>query len=1082
MRSLKSAAALLATCASQDELARLASVLGFHDSPLSLDEATRATFGLEDPEIDARIARGKGTLRVLLIETPPNAPPRDRVTALAGRLTSRVPHLLWLIIAAERGGPHLTIATWSAERARPRVAALVVDRRHVVDSDAETVCALAAAADESDLLTHAGWLDVLGRESLTRRFYRTMERVVGELARSSPGRACVEDRQALALLYASRLLFLSFLESKGWLNGDRRFLERGFAECMARGGNYHRRVLLPLFFGTLNTPPRRRSAAARAFGRIPFLNGGLFARTVTERRHRDFVFTDEAIGLLFGDLLTRYRFTAREDSTAWSEAAVDPEMLGKAFESLMQARERRVTGAFYTPQVLVTRTTRAALAQALAGPEIAATAAEAVLAGSPADERTAHALRERIEGLRVLDPACGSGAFLVHALEELAALMTRLGDGRPTAAIRRELLTRSIFGVDINPTAVWLCELRLWLSVVIESEEVDPLAVPALPNLDRNIRVGDALAGVAFDPPCTVQGGVRLAHLRERYARASGARKRTLMRELDRAERAWALAHIERELARCDSQRRELLTALRGRDLFGDRYPPSSTERTLLALTRERTRELRASRRALRDGGALPFSFATHFAEAATRGGFDLVLGNPPWVRLHRIPAIERASLRARYMVFAQASWERGAAAARAGAGFAAQVDLAALFVERSLSLLHGNGTLALLLPAKVWRSLAGGGVRKLLASRAHVVALDDWSESHPTFDAAVYPSLLLARRNAAPADRSVSYSETCADPSEPRGESRRISATVHRREGPMRWDIDAARLTLDDDTSSPWLVIPPAVRDAFDRVMRAGLPLADSQLGAPSLGVKCGCNEAFIVTLEGGEGELARVRSGRRVGEVERVLLRPLLRGERVASWHVSDITERLLWTHGSGGAPLDRLPPHADSWLRRWRRRLASRADARATTRWWALFRTGSASAEVSRLVWADFGRAPRALVLCAGDPTVALNSCYVLPCPDPRDAHALAALLNSALAAAWLNVLAEPARGGYRRYLAWTVALLPIPRDWADARTVLAPLAERAIGGEHVTDAELLAAACRAYRVRVDDMAPLLAWSAR
>ena len=297
-----------------------------------------------------------------------------------------------------------------------------------------------------------------------------------------------------------------------------------------------------------------------------------------------------------------------------------------------------------------------------------------------------------------------------------------------------------------------------------------------------------------------------------------------------------------------------------------------------------------------------------------------------------------------------------------------------------------------------------------------------------------------------------------------------------------MRWDIDAARLTLDDDTSSPWLVIPPAVRDAFDRVMRAGLPLADSQLGAPSLGVKCGCNEAFIVTLEGGEGELARVRSGRRVGEVERVLLRPLLRGERVAPWHVSDITERLLWTHGSGGAPLDRLPPHADSWLRRWRRRLASRADARATTRWWALFRTGSASAEVSRLVWADFGRAPRALVLCAGDPTVALNSCYVLPCPDPRDAHALAALLNSALAAAWLNVLAEPARGGYRRYLAWTVALLPIPRDWADARTVLAPLAERAIGGEHVTDAELLAAACRAYRVRVDDMAPLLAWSAR
>jgi type I restriction-modification system DNA methylase subunit len=123
-------------------------------------------------------------------------------------------------------------------------------------------------------------------------------------------------------------------------------------------------------------------------------------------------------------------------------------MLGKAFESLMRTRERRASGAFYTPQALVARATHAALTQALAGPGIADSAVEAVLAGSPADERTSHALRERIGELRVLDPACGSGAFLVHALEEMAALTARLGDGRPIASIRRELLTRSIFGVD----------------------------------------------------------------------------------------------------------------------------------------------------------------------------------------------------------------------------------------------------------------------------------------------------------------------------------------------------------------------------------------------------------------------------------------------------------------------------------------------------------------------------------------------------------------------------------------------------------------------------------------------------------
>jgi hypothetical protein len=134
------------------------------------------------------------------------------------------------------------------------------------------------------------------------------------------------------------------------------------------------------------------------------------------------------------------------------------------------------------------------------------------------------------------------------------------------------------------------------------------------------------------------------------------------------------------------------------------------------------------------------------------------------------------------------------------------------------------------------------------------------------------------------------------------------------------------------------------------------------------------------------------------------------------------------------------------------------------------------------MARVVWADFGRAPKALVLAPGDPTVALNSCYVLPCPTPEDAHALAALLNSPLAAAWLNVLAEPARGGYRRYLAWTVALLPIPRDWALARRVLAPLAERASRGDAVTQDELLATVLRAYRVRAKDLEPLLTWSVR
>ena len=118
----------------------------------------------------------------------------------------------------------------------------------------------------------------------------------------------------------------------------------------------------------------------------------------------------------------------------------------------------------------------------------------------------------------------------------------------------------------------------------------------------------------------------------------------------------------------------------------------------------------------------------------------------------------------------------------------------------------------------------------------------------------------------------------------------------------------------------------------------------------------------------------------------------------------------------------------------------------------------------------------------MLPPGDTSIALNSCYVLPCRETEDAYALAALLNSPLAAAWLGAIAEPARGNYRRYLAWTVSLLPIPADWPRARSILAPLADRAIERDDVTDDALLDAAARAYRLKQADIAPLLAWNAR
>jgi len=1058
--TLRAAAVLLAAASDIASAGAIAAAVGCAAPPASLDAASRTALGIPDECEKVSVARGPGTLRALLLDVGGARPMREVVSPLARRLSARAPHLLWLAIACRETTTEVAIAAWTPGHSGPRVSALLVDRTHVVDSDAETLCALGSAMESVDVLTHARWVAILGREAVTRRFYRTLERLVASLGTEAHGSAPAEARREIALLYASRLLFLSFLEAKEWLDGDRSFLARHYDDCLSGRGGFHRRVLLPLFFGTLNTPMRSRAPAARALGRIPFLNGGLFSRSPLERTYSKLEFRDEEIGLFLSDLLGRYRFTAREESTDWSEAAVDPEMLGRAFESMMASPERRKTGAFFTPHSLVARVTDEALTHVVGQRLDALTS----LGSGPnaANGIQIDALRRKLTELRLLDPACGSGAFLVHALERIATVLVVLGDRRVTSELRRAVLTRSIFGVDISPTAVWLCQLRLWLSVVIDTVTRDPAQVTPLPNLDRNIRLGDALA-VNDSVREGVAGATPIARLRARYARAVGVRKRTLSRALDRAERAAAIALLDRRIAAIAVARRDIILAARSRDLFGDRVAVSGTTRAALAELRAERRACSARRRALLGGAALPFSFATHFADVASAGGFDVVAGNPPWVRVHRIPPGARAALRRGFATYRGAAWRTGAAASRAGVGFAAQVDLASLFIERSLEVTAAAGVVALLVPAKLWRSLAGGGVRSLLTGHHEALAIEDWSDAPALFDAAVYPSLVVARRGNASAPET---------PTETR-------VTVHAARVAATWGVHVRELALDDSPGAPWLLLPPLARRAFDSLRAVGTPLGTSLFGAPLLGVKCGCNGAFILRPRGDAGLTAE--TGQPV-DVEPDLLRPLIRGEHVKKWRIEATGERVIWTHGPNALPLDRLPPRAERWLRGWRRRLVARSDARPGTRWWSLFRTEAATPNDTRVVWADFGRAPAAALLEAGDDAVPLNTCYVVRCADRADAVALVTLLNSPLAAAWLGALAEPARGGYRRYLGWTLSLLPLPRQWDRARRELAGLGERALLGQPPSDAELLDAVVYAYRLRLPAVNALLDWNIR
>jgi hypothetical protein len=210
--------------------------------------------------------------------------------------------------------------------------------------------------------------------------------------------------------------------------------------------------------------------------------------------------------------------------------------------------------------------------------------------------------------------------------------------------------------------------------------------------------------------------------------------------------------------------------------------------------------------------------------------------------------------------------------------------------------------------------------------------------------------------------------------------------------------------------------------------------------------------------------------------------MLRPLLRGDAVTMWKVDHGTDAIVFPHARDLGPLAELPPLARRWLQPWRARRAARTDAHGRAPWWSLFRLEGARSDAPRVVWADLARAPRAAVIPAGDAMVPLNSCYVVVARDIDDAHALAAWLNAPLAAAWLGALAEPARGGYRRLLGWTVSLLPVPRDWDRAAAGLASLGARGVQGDAPCADELLDAALEALGLAHHQVEALLTWGHR
>ena len=542
-----------------------------------------------------------------------------------------------------------------------------------------------------------------------------------------------------------RIVFLHFLQKKGWLNGNPTFLRDLFL-ASPHQADFLEQVLEPLFFGIFNTEPEQREklfadeqwdeGLLKQWERLPYLNGGLFERDEVDEMDI------RLPSSLFNDLFTflaSYNFTVDENDPDDAEIGVDPEMLGKIFESLLE--DNKAKGAFYTPKEIVRYMCKesliAYLTQQLADGRdvpwrVSTDSAIRTFVEThefpnelePYREILDRALRE----VKVCDPAIGSGAFPMGLLNELwrcreaislspvvetqnfaSPSMGPSSSTQSRATLKREIIENNIYGVDIERGAIDIARLRFWLSIVVDSDEPEPL-----PNFDYKFMQGNSLIE-SFE-------GVDLSRMMSSEGQHSS---------LGKGRQKAGANQLGIEFVSTDTKR-NLQLMLREYFSLTDHVKKAEARREINDSVKNYIRQQGLHPSAeLRLSSLDPsanqefFLWHTWFKDIFDRGGFDIVVGNPPYVNIANIKPDE-------YREFLQRSFR----------STRNKCDLYAYFIERSFVLSSPKGIISFIVPV-TWKATDSFKKMREIVFKEHSV-LQVVNLNYGTFDATVKPMILL--------------------------------------------------------------------------------------------------------------------------------------------------------------------------------------------------------------------------------------------------------------------------------------------------------------------------------------------------
>ncbi len=587
-------------------------------------------------------------------------------------------------------------------------------------------------------------VDALSKEFFDE-YHRHYDRIIAELSRQGNTGAVFHDYVKKMM---GRIVFLHFLQKKRWLNDDPEFLSKLFFLSPYKQ-DFLDQELEPLFFGIFNTEPDKREQLFQQehwdlrwlteWEKLPYLNGGLFERDEVDKMKI------KLPASLFENLfrfMASYNFTIDENDPDDADIGIDPEMLGKIFESLLE--DNKAKGAFYTPKEIVRYMCKESLIAYLET-KVSNNASEMLdIKQSIRTFVEHHELPEELEPYRevldtalrdvkICDPAIGSGAFPMGLLNELWRCREAIEnvpdelDLAYRAELKKEIIENNIYGVDIEKGAIDIARLRFWLSIVVDAEKPEPL-----PNFDYKFMQGNSLIE-SFE-------GHDLCHIMDKKIERNGKTyyqskiggKETVQVSMD------FFSNDTRQNLRIWLKRYFSLTNHKEKIEYRKRINESvksyikqqgigpSAESKLDSLDPSANQDF--------------FLWHTWFKDIFDKGGFDIVIGNPPYGA--KYPDEWKLYYKKTYVTAKTITGKQKGS-----------LDTFTLFIEHGYNILKKNGNLAFIVPIAITSSDSVTGVHRLILSNCDNIYISSYAvRPKPVFERAVVnTSILLFKKTGCP-------------------------------------------------------------------------------------------------------------------------------------------------------------------------------------------------------------------------------------------------------------------------------------------------------------------------------------------